>query len=154
MAEDDEDKRAILARRQRFIAIALAGMGACSDDVFGPEPCLSPPADPEGTHVSPMVSPPPPPPQACLTPTPCLSVAPTPCLTPVPCLEPMPPDIVDTEMGETGMTEAGMDEPAPTVCLSIAPPEDPRPQPCLSIRPRPRPAPCLDFPGPERETEG
>jgi hypothetical protein len=40
-ADDALDRAAILARRQRFIALALSGLGAaCGDGSGGPQPCL------------------------------------------------------------------------------------------------------------------
>jgi hypothetical protein len=42
--EDDHDRTAILARRQRFIAIALSSLAAaCANKPSQPQPCLSPP---------------------------------------------------------------------------------------------------------------
>lgn len=80
MPEDDEDTRAILARRGRFIAIALAGMttAACGPDL-DPRPCLSPMPDTHGqeeqppeTQPQPCLAPPPSDPDP--EPQPCLSV--------------------------------------------------------------------------------
>jgi outer membrane protein OmpA-like peptidoglycan-associated protein len=39
-AKGDEDRAAILARRQRFIALAIGAFGATACDRCGPEPCL------------------------------------------------------------------------------------------------------------------
>ncbi len=48
MANDDEDREAILARRKRLIAIAIAGTAliGCGDD-DGPTACLSMAATPD-----------------------------------------------------------------------------------------------------------
>lgn len=41
---DDHDRAAILARRQRFIALALSSLSvACTGRPSRPQPCLSPP---------------------------------------------------------------------------------------------------------------
>lgn len=62
MANDDEsdhDRGAILARRQRFIAIALTSLAAaCANRPTSPQPCLSPPQD-SGTHGDPPIEDPP-----------------------------------------------------------------------------------------------
>lgn len=131
--DEDPDRAAILARRRRFIAIALSGLtvgatgcpepaqpatppdsGTAPGDAR-PEPCLKVAAPPESTPTDP---PPPKDPE----PTPCLKVAAPP--------EPEP-------------------APEPTPCLKVAPPppKEPEPQPCLSVRPRSddeaKPQPCL-----------
>jgi hypothetical protein len=64
--DDDEDTRAILGRRSRFIAMALAGItsAACGPDL-DPRPCLSPPLDHTGQEAEPEVQP-----QPCLAPLP------------------------------------------------------------------------------------
>ena len=111
----DLDRAAILARRQRFIALALTGLSttACTTgdnkstgtkgdtkgEVTAPHPCLKKVAPEEGGEPAPQ---------------PCLSV---------PIQEPPP---------ETP-------PPEPQVCLKMAPPE-PQPQPCLK---KPAPKPCL-----------
>ena len=42
--DDGHDRAAILARRQRFIAIALSSLAvACTGRTSKPQPCLSPP---------------------------------------------------------------------------------------------------------------
>lgn len=42
-SDDDHDRAAILARRQRFIAIALSSLAAaCTGRTGKPQPCLSP----------------------------------------------------------------------------------------------------------------
>jgi hypothetical protein len=44
MSDDDLDRAAILARRQRFIAIALSSLAvACTSRAGKPQACLSPP---------------------------------------------------------------------------------------------------------------
>lgn len=78
MAQDDEDTRAILSRRNRFIAIALAGMttAACGSD---PEPqaCLSQEVNEETNgNENPEVQP-----QPCLSPLPNPETEPQPCLS-------------------------------------------------------------------------
>jgi hypothetical protein len=76
------DARAqILARRARFVAAALTGLGALAcarDPAPPPEPCLSQPMQPEPDarsaepevclSVEPEPDQPPPPPQPCLSP--------------------------------------------------------------------------------------
>jgi hypothetical protein len=116
---DDEAKKAILARRARFVAAAVAGLAACeprspnvpapTDDggtiTVPPSVCLSPPQ----VCLS-SIEPPQPPPRdagaviAPPQPTPCLSVAPnpTPCLSP-----PAPPH-------DAGKPKP---KPKPTICL-------------------------------------
>jgi hypothetical protein len=78
MAHDDEDSRAIIARRNRFIAIALAGMTtACGSDPEPPEPqpCLSVVPDTNGEETPEV------PPQPCLSPVPDPEPEPQPCLS-------------------------------------------------------------------------
>jgi hypothetical protein len=88
MSADDLDRAAILARRQRFIAIALSSLAvACTSRAGKPQVCLSPPmpetqGDPEPPVEEPPVEEPPveeppveePPTEA--PPQPCLNVAP------------------------------------------------------------------------------
>lgn len=64
MAHDDErddlDRAAILARRQRFIALALSGLAACGDDgnnTSSPMPCLDVAAPTEGDASASMSGP-------------------------------------------------------------------------------------------------
>lgn len=146
--DEEEDRRAILARKAMFIASAMSGI-ALLDGCSRPQPCLSviptPPPEMSARDV-PEVAPP----DATLTvamtpeaglpePMPCLSVA-------------LPPE----DAGAPMTPEAGL--PAPMPCLSVAasrdagtrrdggrarrPPEPPQPQPepCLSLM---RPEPCL-----------
>jgi hypothetical protein len=107
--ESDPDRAAILARRQRFIALALTGLAtaACrpqvclsvevheqpgapgQDDDAKPQPCLSPPQEPEPepeAKPQPCLSPP----QPDAKPQPCLS-PPQPDAKPQPCLSPPRP---------------------------------------------------------------
>lgn len=96
-----EDRKAILARRNRFVAAALAGLAgaslvaACGGEVTSgfdagnPQPCLKPRVEPEDASSD------------------ANDAAPQPCLTPIrpdagedasdgalpqPCLAPLPPD--------------------------------------------------------------
>lgn len=136
---DDPDRAAILARRQRFIAIALSGLAsttACEKPKEDPSAPKDGKAAQEGKDDKGA------PPQACLKvappepeggdstgkPMPCLDVA-------VPEPEPEP-----------------IDDGSPQACLKIAapPPEpEPKPQPCLKVRPPEpepeptKPQPCL-----------
>ena len=130
--EPDPDRAAILARRQRFIALALTGLTttACDKPTTKPDACLkvkvSDPKEPKSSgdpqpclDVAPPATStssgggssdgPDPDPATTAEPTPCLEVEPTPhpCLSPKPCL-----DVA----------------PAPTPCLKVAPP-----RPCLKV---------------------
>jgi hypothetical protein len=97
---DDEDRDAILARRNRFVSAALAGLAGASlvaacggevstpNDAGSPQPCLSPTAQPDAGNDS--------------APQPCLSPLPPDAgqdagndATPQPCLSPLPPDAGD-----------------------------------------------------------
>lgn len=126
---DDSAKKAILARRARFIAAAMLGTGLMSCDRKSSEPTVC---------LSVMPQPPPDPP-----PQPCLSVA-------IPA--PYPADAGTTTGGGTddagaadgGTTDAG---PPPAPCLS---PPLPPPRPCLSkapLKPPMKPSICLSFDG-------
>ncbi|MBX7084014.1 MAG: hypothetical protein K1X88_32700 [Nannocystaceae bacterium] len=116
---DEQDRAAILARRQRFVALAigsLAATSACGD--IGPKPCLNVPASDHGGQPKPDAKP-----DAKPDPVPTDTGAPRPCLEVVP------------------------DDVRPQACLKIAqpPPETP-PQPCLKVAPPPPetpPRPCL-----------
>lgn len=145
---DDPDRAAILARRQRFIALALSGLAtttACEkpkedpaapkdgkaaqegkDDEGAPHPCLNvTKVEPEGGDSTGK---------------------------PMPCLEVMPPE---PEPGDDGSPQACLKiaapptepEPKPQPCLNVRPPEpEPKPQPCLKVmppEPEPKPQPCL-----------
>ncbi|MEM7152481.1 MAG: hypothetical protein AAF799_06530 [Myxococcota bacterium] len=163
-ASADPDRAAILARRQRFIALALTGLAstgcekptkkpggevhqgqddagkACLKvaapilDVGTPQPCLE------------VAEPPAPEPggEDDATPQPCLMVIPDPPpkddggndddAAPRPCLNIAPPP--DPEPG-------GDDDATPRPCLRVAqPPPDPKPQPCLRVAPPPEPEPA------------
>lgn len=135
----DDPKKIILARRARFIAAAIAGVGiACGKEKAPPEPCLSvayiPPDG--GDETTPM-----------------------PCLTPA-----MPEDAaaaLDASAADAGAdagadasadasadagrtakaTGASKDAAAPRPCLDFLGPEAPtaRPHPCLTpIKPKDR----------------
>ena len=120
----DDDRAAILARRRRFIALAISGLATTGCKAGSPEPCLSviapdEPADDEDVDAAdagangPFVE------------------------------EPGTPlETGETETGETetGATETEMPGLVPSVCLNFA-----APQPCLEVapKPRPKPKPCL-----------
>ncbi|HET6583678.1 MAG TPA: hypothetical protein VFG69_09525 [Nannocystaceae bacterium] len=116
----DPDRAAILARRQRFIALALSGLAAAACDTCEPKPCLNisapQPNDDDadaktGEPHACLAAMPPADPKA--PPHPCLDVEPT----PKPCLEVAP---------------------TPKPCLEVAPDPKPKPQACLSRRPAKR----------------
>jgi hypothetical protein len=101
---DDPDRAAILARRRRFVALAISGLAATSCKGYGPQACLSievpqepdPEAEPESDSAGPVVEDP----------------------------------GVPVESGETGGEEPGesgeaIESTPPQVCLKVAP------QPCL-----------------------
>jgi hypothetical protein len=121
MPEDDRDpdRRAILSRRQRLIAIALSGLGTTAGgcDAVSPAPCLE--AMPIERPLEPPTGGP------MLPETDELPAHPP----PMPCLEPTPRDAVD----EGEPADDRQEETAP---------EQAQPHPCLS-RPRPPPMPCL-----------
>ena len=100
--DGDPDRAAILARRQRFIAIALSGLaGAAACDGCGPKPCLNI-ATPDSVDPPNGDDP--------------KDGAPHPCLSAVP--EPDP-------------VEPGDPKAKPQPCLEVArdPDADPKPQP-------------------------
>jgi hypothetical protein len=113
---DDLDRAAILARRRRFIALAISGLATAGCKSSGPDvhACLSPEIDPDPqeTHDGE--------PQ-----------------TPGPFVEdPGAP----LGAGETGGDETGeaLEQTPPEVCLKVAPPrvclkKRPPPQPCLMV---------------------
>lgn len=93
----DDAKRAILARRARFVAAALAGVSiACGKEAAKPEPCLEPMIDRDAEPM-PCLSPPPMPVEEedAGAPRPCLEIAPPPksaqTASPRPCLTPVWP---------------------------------------------------------------
>jgi hypothetical protein len=118
--DNDPDRAAILARRRRFIALAISGLAATGCKGPGPQACLSieqppdpddPQPEPESGMTGPIVE------------------------------DPGAP----LESGETGGEDTGetgevLEETRPETCLLIAP--DPQPRPCLRKR-RPNPQPCL-----------
>ncbi|MEM9452825.1 MAG: hypothetical protein AAGF11_01515 [Myxococcota bacterium] len=156
---DDPDRAAILARRQRFIALALSGLTTAGCDKPNDEPnapkgkgAQEGKATVEGQG------------DAGARPQPCLDVAPEPRdsegagsgegnAKPVPCLEVAPPQTGDEEdpLGspqaclKVAMPDAT--EPAkpakpakPQPCLKVAKPEEPakpdepaKPRPCLRV---------------------
>lgn len=63
MDEHDDDRRVILARRQRFIALALAGLGGTSGACAGRGAASEPPEQDETGGVDPVDKPPPRPPK-------------------------------------------------------------------------------------------
>jgi hypothetical protein len=106
---DDPDRAAILARRRRFIAIAISGLAASGCKKPGPEPCLkvAPPSAEEGSEPEPESG----------------------------ATGPIVEDPgVPLETGETGGEETGeaIEETPPEVCLKVA-----EPRPCLKKRPSP-----------------
>lgn len=143
-SDHDPDRAAILARRQRFIALALSGLAtaACDKPASGP----AKPADSSqpGDHADPQ---------------PCLKVAaPDPpqadgstTAVPQPCLEvSIEPQGGSSGGGDSsgGKDDGAGDDATPQPCLNVvAPPTDPKPtppQPCLKVRPpEPPPQPCL-----------
>lgn len=112
--EDDPDRAAILARRQRFVALALTGLATSCTPKSQPQPCLD---------VAPTQETPPPEPQPCLK-----VIAPQP--EEQPGTQPQP----DTAPGTDP-------QPTPAPCLKVAPPREPEPTPCLKVAPPPEPAP-------------
>jgi hypothetical protein len=150
---DDPDRAAILARRQRFIALALSGLAsatACEKPKADPSTPKDVKATQEGKDDKGA------PPQPCLNvqrvepeaesagkPMPCLDVAPP---------EPEPDDGSPHACLKIAAPPTEP-EPKPQPCLKIAPPEpEPKPQPCLKVRqpePEPKPQPCLRVAKPE-----
>ena len=148
--QDDPDRAAILARRQRFIALALSGLATTTA-------CEKPKADPSAPKDGKAV-------QEGKgdegAPHPCLNVAPLEpeggdsTGKPMPCLDVSPPE---PEPIDDGSPQACLKiaapppepEPKPQPCLKVRPPEpepEPKPQPCLKVRPpepEPKPQPCL-----------
>jgi hypothetical protein len=133
-APSDPDRAAILARRQRFIALALSGFaGAAGCDRALPQPCLEPPLPPPtSTKVDAGISPHPGP-QVCLSPMlPPEHDAGAPSQRdagPQPCL-----DVVLPSDHAAPSASASARRPAPRPCLSIKPPKPP-PRPCLMVLP-------------------
>ena len=163
-ASADPDRAAILARRQRFIAMALTGLtataagcddkkpkdptgeaageGKAGEDDGSPHPCLKvEPVDPK--------------------PQPCLDVAPEDegddgQATPQPCLEIAVPPEDEGGSSSGGEADEGGVDPAPKPCLRVKKP-DPAPTPCLKVAapkdddppPKPAPRPCLKVKKPD-----
>lgn len=111
--EDESDRKAILARRQRFVALALGSLTTASctprpqvclrtTEVHEPEPETE--GETEGDASAPFVEDP---------------------------GAPVEPSEPEPDSGET----SGSDEPPPQPCLKVAP------KPCLEKRPPPQP--CL-----------
>ena len=113
MSQDDQtdpDRAAILARRRRFIALAISGMatGGCKTP---PQPCLNvhePERDSSAGEPD--------------------TTEPT-ADSPEPIVED-PGEPVDGGTEDTGDTEGGD---------TGEPPPEPNPQPCLKMRPKPQP---------------
>jgi hypothetical protein len=146
---EDPDRAAILARRQRFIAIALSGLTtgtACARS----EPCLNVAVPPDG-QAEPIE-----PGQTTgdtgevdgnvvTAPQPCLMVAaPQPCLDVIEEPEPWPEGQPQPCLDVLEEPEPGP-EPTPQPCLKVAAPE---PEPTTTT-PKPRPQPCLRVKKPE-----
>lgn len=128
--DDDEARRVIMARRRRFVAVALtsAGVAASSCDK-NPLVCLSPVPVEDDTA----------------TPSVCLSTEAPP--------DAEGPDAPDAGAGDAGDGDAGLTEdadagdagaggeggaepsPPPRVCLRAPPPPKPVPKPCLKFAP-------------------
>jgi len=139
--DDDLDRAAILARRQRFIALALSGLataGACTPT--DPPKQDAPRARPSAClkySIEPRQPKPNPPNEPTTPPEP----------TPVPCLA-MPVD-----SGEGNLADEI--KAPPSVCLSMSAPDERTSAgaaPCLSVAPKPRPqpkpatpVPCLEI---------
>lgn len=138
-ASSDPDRAAILARRQRFVALALSGLattvatsGACTD---GKSDDVDPKADSKTDRKRSVDETPP---------GPCLSVAippePPSDRPPKACLKISDPSTsTDGGSSDSGTSETGDEtespSPRPQACLSKA-----APQPCLRKAP---PKPCL-----------
>jgi hypothetical protein len=117
---DDEDRAAILKRRSRFIAVALAGMTAGCDNLNPFAPCLEPMpveqpvGDPEGTPPVEMRPIPQPPMQ------PNMTAMEEPVMEEVSTQEPV---MEETAMDDPAMRPRMRPQPCltPRVCLSVAP---------------------------------
>lgn len=119
----DSDARAlILARRQFFIASALAGVAIAGCD--GPQPCLDvAPVDPPTPDPAPPTSS-----AASSAAKPEPSVVPQPAV----CLEMAP---VPERTAQPSATTGAAPQPAPRVCLKKVPPPKPTPKVCLKKLP-------------------
>lgn len=125
-ATNDEARKIVLARRARFIAAAVAGVGIACSDPKRPEPCLSPIPEQPDPGPGPDV---------------CLSVSPQPCLEPMPPPDAGAPDAADSN--PPAPADAGA--PAPADAPSAKPPgKTPAtgpthpPRPCLKVAPKKR----------------
>ena len=133
-AEGDEEeldaqraRELILARRNRFVAAALAGVAAsaCAKS-SGPQVCLSPPLPTDaGVDASG--------PQVCLSPPQACLSEPMPDAGPMVCLSILPEDAgpsvcldidVDAGANADGGEQQDAGGPPPGVCLSLPAPED------------------------------
>ncbi len=139
---DEEDRDAIFRRRQKLIALALAGLATTGCDkikeLVSPQPCLSQVApDPclSAPIEDPRVDPPP-----CLSPTLDMIPAtmdPVPDPGPTPCLEPPMPEPDEVEETPTAMETTTM---RTSMRSGMRGDPEASPRPCLSVA---RPAPCL-----------
>ena len=122
----DLDRAAILARRRRFIALAISGLATAGCKSPSPEPCLS---------IAPDPAEPTPPEPATAEPTGRTDPA-----VPGPFVEdPGAPLENDETSGDETGDETGLGEPnRPEVCLKM-----PAPRPCLNVAPKSKPHPCL-----------
>jgi hypothetical protein len=124
--QSDPDRAAILARRRRFIALAISGLATAGCKNPGPQVCLS--------RMPESAEPEPPEPEPATT-DPAEPTAPGPFVE-----DPGAPLENDETGGEATETGGDLAEPVrPEVCLKIAAP----PQPCLKMRPKTKPHPCL-----------
>ncbi len=126
-AEEEVDRDAILARRARFVATALAGLTGLTACDPRPQPCLEiaplPPRTAPSTEATAM---------------PCLSPLmehedPPDAGAPRPCLDVAPPPSSSSTTSPTP-SASGSAAPAPSPCLSLPMPSS-RPQPCLAPPP-------------------
>ncbi len=119
----DEDREAILARRQRLIAVALAGLAGCGGAPAAvPQTCLSvesPPGRADPVDPTPI------------DPTP---IVPTPI---VPAAEGALDETTETPTSDANAPPGVVERPdaTPRVCLSPLPPPDAMPRVCLSEAP-------------------
>lgn len=148
MSEDDkrdDARKIILARRARFVAAAMAGLGVACGKTTRPEPCLSEPAMQDDAS-----------PQPCLSVT-ILKDAGAPAVDasaigpmdagaePMPCLS-VRPEVTDEgiarfidaggleRLTDAGATSKPLVKPPPTNPPPLKPPpEPPPPRPCLKV---------------------